>query len=139
MIKFQKVVKVSSKYKYGWHNGQFQNDKTYRVFASTDPRDTYIGKCKTNGATNEKFANTPDHCFIYNDDVNGLECLPKLNKNWYIALASKRLRDKFGIKLAGDVIQLELDFEVPKIKKPRVKKQPEPKRVKTELEENDIF
>lgn len=139
MIKFQKVVKVSSKYKYGWHNGKFQNDKTYRVFASTDPRDTYIGKCKTNGATIEKFANTPDHCFIYNDNVNGLECLPKLNKNWYIALASKRLRDKFGIKLAGDVIQLELDFEEPKVKKPRVKKQPEPKRVKTELEENDIF
>ena len=139
MIKFQKVVKVSSKYKYGGHNGQFQNDKTYRVFASTDPRDTYIGKCKTDGATIEKFANTPEHCFIYNDDVNGLECLPKLNKNWYIALAAKRLRDKFGIKLAGDVIQLELDFEEPKVKKPRVKKQPEPKRVKTELEENDIF
>lgn len=139
IIKFQKVVKVSSKYKYGWHNGQFQNDKTYRVFASTDPRDTYIGKCKTDGATIEKFANTPEHCFIYNDDVNGVECLPKLNKNWYIALATKRLQDKFGIKLAGDVIQLELDFEEPKIKKPRVKKQPEPKQVKTELEENDIF
>ena len=140
MIKFQKVVKVSSKYKYGWHNGQFQNDKTYRVFASNDPRDTYIGKCKTEGATIEKFANTPANCFIFNDDINGVECLPKLNKNWYVALAEKRLREKFGMNFTGDIKQLELDFKEPKVKKPRVKKQVEPiKRVKTELTEYDIF
>ena len=108
------------------------------MFASTDPLDTYIGKCKTDGATIEKFANTPEHCFIYNEDVNGLECLPKLNKNWYIALAAKRLRDKFGIKLAGDVEQMEIDFEKPKVKKPKVKKVPI-KEVKTELTEYDIF
>lgn len=140
MIKFQKVVKVSSKYKYGWHNGQFQNDKTYRVFASNDPRDTYIGKCKTEGATIEKFANTPANCFIFNDDINGVECLPKLNKNWYVALAEKRLREKFGMNFTGDIKQLELDFKEPKVKKTRVKKQVEPiKRVKTELTEYDIF
>ena len=137
MIKFQKVVKVSSKYKYGWHNGKFQNDKTYRVFASLDPSDTYIGKCKTDGATIEKFANTPENCFIYNDDVNGLECLPKLNKKWYIALAEKRLRDKFGVKLSGDIVQMELDFKEPKAKKPRVKK--EAVKLNNTLNEYDIF
>lgn len=139
MIKFQKVVKVSSKYKYGWHNGKFQNDKTYRVFASTDPRDTYIGKCKTEGATIEKFANTPANCFIYNDDINGVECLPKLNKKWYIALAEKRLREKFGCNFTGDIKQLELNFEEPKVKKPRVKKEEPVKRVKVEQDTNDIF
>lgn len=139
MIQFQKIVKVSSKYKYGWHNGKFQNDKTYRVFASTDPRDTYIGKCKTEGATIEKFANTPANCFIYNDDINGVECLPKLNKKWYIALAEKRLREKFGCNFTGDIKQLELNFEEPKAKKPRAKKQVTPKRVKVEQDKNDIF
>ena len=118
---FQKVVKVSSKYKYGWHNGQIQTDKTYRVFASKSYQDTYIGKIKIEGATIEKFANTPEHCFIENGNVNGVKVPDKLNKSWYIALAEKRLRDKFGMQLKGDTIQQEFDFE-PK-KKPRVKKQ----------------
>lgn len=111
LIKFQKVVKVSSKYKYGWHNRQIQTDKTYRVFASKSYQDTYIGKIKTEGATIEKFANTPEHCFIENGNVNGVKVPEKLNKSWYIALAEKRLRDKFGMQLKGDAEQLELDFE----------------------------
>lgn len=108
LIKFQKVVKVSNKYKFGWHNGQIQTDKTYRVFASKSYQDTYIGKCKEVGATIEKFANTPEHCFIENGNVNGVKVPEKLDKSWYIALAEKRLRDKFGIQLKGDTKQLEL-------------------------------
>ena len=138
MIKFQKVVKVSSKYRYGWHNGKVQTDKTYRVFASVDQSDSGIYKVKTDGAKPEKFADTPEHCFIYNDEINGVECLPKLNKNWYIALAAKRLRDKFGVKLKGDYEQMELDFEEPK-KKTRAKKQPPEKRVMVEQDTTDIF
>lgn len=106
--KFQKVVKVSSKYKYGWHNGEIQTDKTYRVFASLDPYDTYVGKIKTEGAKPEKFANTPEHCFIENGNVNGVKVPGKLNKSWYIELAEKRIREKFGMKLKGDLQQLEL-------------------------------
>lgn len=93
---FQKIVKVSSKYEYGWHNGNRLQDKTFRVFASNNPSDTYIGKCKQAGATIEKFANTPDRCFIWNESVNDCEVPEKLDKQWYIDLANERLK-QFGI------------------------------------------
>ncbi len=98
MIKeFQKIVKVSSNYEGGWHNGENLVDKTFRVFASKDQNDTYLGKYKYQGATIEKFANTPEHCFIMNESVNGVKVTKKLDKQWYIDLALKRLED-FGIK-----------------------------------------
>jgi hypothetical protein len=98
MIKeFQKIVKVSSNYEGGWHNGENLVDKTFRVFASKDQNDTYLGKYKYQGATIEKFANTPEHCFIMNESVNGVKVSKKLDKRWYIDLALKRLED-FGIK-----------------------------------------
>lgn len=98
---FQKIIKISSNYRLGWHNGDYLNDKTFRVFASKDKADSYIGKCRDIGETIEKFANTPEHCFIYNDDVNGLLVTEKLDKRWYIDLAEKRLLD-FGIDLNED-------------------------------------
>lgn len=99
---FQKIIKISSNYRLGWHNGDYLNDKTFRVFASKDKADSYIGKCRDIGETIEKFANTPEHCFIYNDDVNGLLVTEKLDKRWYIDLAEKRLNEKFGIDLNED-------------------------------------
>jgi len=101
LIKFQKVVKVSSSYLYGWHNNKFLTDKTFRVFASKDKSDTYIGKCKSEGATIEKFANTPEHCFVENDDVRTADVPANLDKSWYINLAEKRIED-FGINLSSD-------------------------------------
>jgi hypothetical protein len=95
---FQKIVKISSNYCMGWHNGHYLTDRTFRVFASKDKSDTYIGKCKTEGATIEKFANTCDNVFIFNDEVNGVEIPEKLDKTWYINLAKKRIAD-FGIDL----------------------------------------
>lgn len=96
---FQKIVKVSSKYKYGWHNGQFRNEKTFRVFASKNSNDTYIGKVKSDGGTIEKFANTPQNCFIDNGNINGKTIPDKLNKQWYIDLAIKRIEDFDEMKL----------------------------------------
>lgn len=101
LIKFQKIVKVSSSYLYGWHNNEFLTDKTFRVFASKNKADTYIGKCKSEGATIEKFANTPEHCFIENDDVRTADVSATLDKSWYINLAEKRIED-FGINLSSD-------------------------------------
>ena len=95
---FQKIVKVNGSYLYGWHNNEFLTDKTFRVFASKNINDTYIGRCKTEGGTIEKFANTPDNCFVWNEDVNGIEVPEKLNKRWYIDLAKKRIED-FGISM----------------------------------------
>ena len=95
---FQKIVKVSSNYEGAWHNGKYLHDKTFRVFASKDKKDTYLGKFKYKGATIEKFGNTPDFAFIMNENVNGVKVTKKLDKQWYIDLANKRLED-FGIKV----------------------------------------
>lgn len=94
---FQKVVKVSAKYYCAWHNGKQLKDKTFRVFASTDQRDGSICKQKAPGATLEKFANTPEHCTIYNYQITDKTRL-KLDKKWYIELAKKRLKD-YGIEV----------------------------------------
>lgn len=93
---FQKIVKVSSNYEGAWHNGEYLHDKTFRVFASKDKKDTYLGKFKYKGSTIEKFGNTPDFAFIMNENVNGVKVTKKLDKQWYIDLARKRLKD-FGI------------------------------------------
>lgn len=95
LIMFQKIVRVSSKYLCGWHNGKRLQDKTFRVFASLNSSDGYIGKQKEEGATIEKFANTPENCFIENGDIKDESVPAHLDKSWYITLAKKRLND-FG-------------------------------------------
>ena len=95
MTDFQQVVRVSKSFKYGWHNGQEMTDKTYRVYASKDLKDTYIGRCREHNGTPNKFGSTPEHCFIYNKEVKGVPLSDKLDKKWYIELANKRRRD-FG-------------------------------------------
>lgn len=97
--KFQKIVKLSSKYRWVEHehgHGTIKFDnKAYRVFASTDYRDGRLLKC--DGVRNPaKFGNTPDHCFIFNDDLNGVPIPAKLDRQYYIDLAKKRLED-FGV------------------------------------------
>lgn len=97
--KFQKIVKLSSKYRWVEHeNGQgltkFDN-KAYRVFASNCSTDGRLLKC--DGVRNPaKFGNTPDRCFIYNDDLRGVPIPDKLDRQYYIDLAKKRLED-FGL------------------------------------------
>ncbi len=95
---FQKVVKLSGKYWRVWHNGKYFVEKCYRVFASKCEEDTYIGKCKSQGATIEKFGNTPDHCFIDNDNINEKETPEYLDYDWYINLALDRLR-QYGVNI----------------------------------------
>ncbi len=96
--KFQKIVKLSNKYKWVEHeNGKgttkFDN-KAYRVFASLDNMDGRLLKC--DGVRNPaKFGNTPDRCFICNEDIRNIAIPSKLDRNYYIELAKKRLRD-FG-------------------------------------------
>lgn len=94
---FQKVVKLSGKYWRAWHNGNYMTEKCYRVFASKNNDDTYVGKCKSKGATIEKFGNTSDHCFIDNGNINGKECPMHLDKRWYVSLAKERLM-QYGVR-----------------------------------------
>lgn len=96
LIKFQKIVRIQGNYLCGWHNKKKLTDKTFRVFASNDWNDTYVGKQKREGATIEKFGNTPEHCFIDNTDVKEKKVPDKLDRCWYINLAKKRLED-YGV------------------------------------------
>ena len=91
--KFQKIVKIQGSYNFAWHNEKVLDGKVFRVFASKLWHDTYIAKCKGEGMTLEKFANTPDNCFIINDSVKGMPIPAKLDKNYYIELSYKRLTD----------------------------------------------
>lgn len=93
---FQKIVKITSKYKYLRHGNEKLNVKVIRVFASRTRTDQGVYKVKQNDRV-EKIANTPERCFIVNDDVNSAEVPRKLNKKWYIDLARKRLNDFLGI------------------------------------------
>lgn len=96
LIMFQKIVKLSGKFKHVVHNGKIFTEKCFRVFASTRDCDSYIGKQKEGNATIEKFANTPEHCFIVNDDVKKATVDWRLDREWYITMAKSRLR-QFGV------------------------------------------
>ena len=53
-------------------------------------------KCKAlNNGTfkKDKFGNTPDHCFIWNESTENVKCPEDLDKEWYIKLAERRLKD----------------------------------------------
>lgn len=98
LIMFQKVVKLSGKYWRAWHDGKYMAEKCYRVFASKNSSNSYIGKCKEKGATIEKFANTPDRCFVDNGSIKGKKIPLNLDKNWYINLAKDRLA-QYGVEV----------------------------------------
>lgn len=118
LIMFQKIVKLSEKYDWVEHEhctpvitktgvGVIREVyeypekvrytyKSYRVFASNSQDDGRLLRRKKVKPKGEKFGNTPDHCFICNDDVCGVKVPRNLDKSWYIELAKKRLK-QFGI------------------------------------------
>lgn len=96
LIDYQRVVKVSGKYKYGVHGHERLTDRCFRVFASTRESDGMIGRVKAGKAKPEKFGNTSEHSFIDNGDVHDKKCPGYLDKSWYIQLAKTRLA-QFGV------------------------------------------
>lgn len=99
---FQKIVKISGKYDYALYGGMVLKEKVVRVFASASLSDGGIYKVR--GHVTEKVANTPERCLIMNESVHQKPLPDKLDRNWYIQLAQRRLRD-FG---AAQSEQLEL-------------------------------
>lgn len=111
LIKFQKVIKLSSKYKEVWYgaaisgkdkdgsvktsgiNGELLKNKVHRVFASNRPSDGSIYKLKIEKGVKsyEKFANTPDHLFIDNEDIHAKSIPTYLDREYYINEAKKRV------------------------------------------------
>lgn len=117
---FQMIKKISSKYNCLLHGGYWEsskeinpatgrlktfkrftgqkkklNEKCVRVFASTNKNDGGLWKEHTNGRV-AKVEGTPEHCFIFNDEVNGVTCPATLDKEWYINTVKSRLKD-FGV------------------------------------------
>ena len=93
---FQMVTKISNKYKHIVHGNKILKEKCIRVFASKAPSDAGVFKISIRTGKPEKISNSPEHCFIFNDAVNGLKVPEKLDKQWYIKFAKKRLAD-FGM------------------------------------------
>ncbi|CQR75088.1 DNA polymerase family B [Sporomusa ovata DSM 2662] len=92
LMEFQKIVKVSNKYLHAMHGNKIISERVLRVFASRSMRDQGVFKQKTLDRI-EKIANTPERCFIENGNVNNLPLPTKLDINWYIDVAKKRLND----------------------------------------------
>lgn len=112
LVDFQKIVKLSGKYDYVYHNGKQYRNKCYRVFASKSDKDGIIYKVKLRtkqveaGLTvpdtpkMDKFANTPEQCFMENGDIRGKAVPRNLDRQYYIDLAYERLRQFGGVQSA---------------------------------------
>ena len=87
LIEFQRIVKISSKFSHIEHGGKYIKEKCIRVFASKDTNDGGIIKYKEGRP--HKLEGTPEHCFIYNENVNGVKIPNKLDKEWYIQKATE--------------------------------------------------
>ena len=68
--------------------------KSYRVFASNRVTDGRLLRRKVVKPKGEKFGNTPDHSFIYNDSVIGVKVPPELDKqpSVYNSIGKKGIR-----------------------------------------------
>lgn len=93
---FQLVSKISGKYTHILHGSKTIKEKCIRIFASKIETDEGVFKVHAITGRPAKISNSPAHCFIYNDTVNGVRVPNKLDKQWYIDLANKRLSD-FGV------------------------------------------
>ncbi len=94
LVKFQKIVKISSKYSHARYGTRRMNEKVFRVFASVDENDKQL--CKVKDGIAEKIAYVPERCFIENGDLDGKEIPSKLDYWWYWTLANKRIDDFLG-------------------------------------------
>ena len=93
---FQLVTKISNKNKYILHGEHKIKEKCIRIFASKYIDDPGVTKVSERTGKPAKISNSPEHCFIYNEEVNDVKVPNKLDKTWYINLATKRLND-FGV------------------------------------------
>lgn len=95
LIKFQKICRVSSSYRYAMWGMTRLFDKTLRVFASKELTDGGVFKVKA-GGNPEKFANTSLNCFIVNRNVNGMPVPDKLDRDFYINMARRHVNQFLG-------------------------------------------
>lgn len=96
LIKFQKIFKIGSNYDYCVHNGKILNEKVNRVFASICNTDTSLFKKHQDKTTLDKLPDVPEHCFIINENVTDKPIPSKLDREWYVAYADKKIKQFLG-------------------------------------------
>ena len=103
IFKFQMIAKAGQKYREAYHivDGEKQPvQRVNRVYATTDERYGKLFKVKTEDDSTAKIEMLPEHCIIDNtavDDPNHTK-VADIDKNFYIAMARKRINDFLGIK-----------------------------------------
>ncbi|HJE96344.1 MAG TPA: hypothetical protein K8V00_01870 [Ligilactobacillus acidipiscis] len=100
---FQLVAKLSYKYKYFTLNGEIIPERCVRVFASNEQNSGMLLKFHATTGRPAKFPNSPEKCFLWNDEIKNQRITPKLDKQWYIDLANKRL-EQFGVENNGATV-----------------------------------
>ena len=98
IFQFQLIAKAGSKYKEAYHlvdGKQEPVQKVNRVYAAKDTRYGKLFKVKAENDSTAKIESLPEHCVIDNDNKLTID---KVDKNWYIELAKKRINDFIGIK-----------------------------------------
>lgn len=95
---FQMIRKITSKFEHIYYNKKILNERCVRIFASKSIHDGGIFQKSVRTGNYEKITDSPERCFLDNEDVNDKSIPKKLDKNWYINLAKHRLR-LFGVEL----------------------------------------
>ena len=94
---FQIITSAGDMYKNTFHlvdNDYLPIQKVNRVYATTDEKYGKLYKLKE-GGNYEKFGTLPEHCIIDNDNKLTID---KVDRQFYIDLAHKRINDYMGIK-----------------------------------------
>jgi hypothetical protein len=97
MIDFQKITKVSHKYEYAVYNGETMNERVFRTFSTIGDGGTLYKQHKEKEIGSiDKTAGTPENCVIVNEDITEMETPCWLDRQWYLDLAEKRIKDFLG-------------------------------------------
>ena len=98
IFEFQIIAKAGAKYKEAYHlvdGEKLSVQKVNRIYATTDERYGKIYKVKAENDMTAKIESLPEHCIIDNDNQLTID---KVDRQFYIDLAKKRINDYLGIK-----------------------------------------
>ena len=92
LIDFQMVCKITGKFDAIFYGDKQLNEKCVRIFAG-DTTLPNITKRHTETKVKHKISNTPPHVFIDNSDIHDKPAPDNLDRQFYIDLANKRLKE----------------------------------------------
>lgn len=96
LLEFQQVKKISAKYQHILYGDEILKERCVRCFASKRKTDKGLYKVHIDKNKPDKLEGTPERAFIYNDSVIDVKVPSYLDKEWYIDLTRKRLKD-YGV------------------------------------------